>query len=336
MGVLVLAAVAFDGMSIAGARSAVGGGPALVAGDPAIAAVHADRSSPSSVDARGAAALDGVARGWAGLAPGERSVPDAGCSAAAATPGGSPKTASTRVVDTSSASRSLSRSTAATRPIAAFLGDSYTSGYNGAGYGRAGWPALVSAAIKLRELNRAVPGTGFVNAGWTGQPIRTQVAAVVRANPRIVFLVGGHNDRRYPTATTRAAAMAVIDRLHRDVPHATLVVIGPIWSGDVAPPSLVSLRDALRRKARRVGAQFVDPIAGRWLAGSAKRFIGSDGLHPTNAGHRHIAALVLGALRARERTRPTSRQAPAVAGPPASASPAIGPRREIALSPCGF
>ena len=190
-----------------------------------------------------------------------------------------------------------------TRPVAAFLGDSYTSGYNGAGYGRSGWPAIVSAALGLRSLNRAVPGTGFVNPGWTGQPIRTQVAAVIRADPRIVILAGGHNDRRFSTAATRAAAIAVVDRIHRALPDAKLVVIGPIWSGDVAPASLLRLRDALRRKAGAVGALFVDPIRGGWLAGDAKRYIGPDGLHPTNAGHRHIAALVLRALRAAGPTR---------------------------------
>ncbi|HEU4673641.1 MAG TPA: SGNH/GDSL hydrolase family protein, partial [Candidatus Limnocylindrales bacterium] len=179
---------------------------------------------------------------------------------------------------------SAHRTVPRTRAVAAFLGDSYTSGYNGAGYGGSGWPAIVSAKLGLRRLNVAVPGTGFVNPGWTGQPIRTRVAAVIRASPRIVFLAAGHNDQRFATSVTHAAAIAVIERLHRALPASKLVVIGPIWSGNRPPQSLFVLRDALRREASSVGAVFIDPIAGGWLAGSSIRYIGPDGLHPTNAG----------------------------------------------------
>ena len=255
------------------------------------------------------------------MPPGERVEAAPACSGAvpraASTTEPSPAPAAATTVP--AAQRGSSRVATRTAPIAAFLGDSYSSGFNGAGYGTSGWPAIVSAALRLRPLNRAVPGTGFVNPGWTGQPIRTQVAAVIRADPRIVFVVGGHNERRDPTADTRAAAIAVIDRLHRGLPHATLVVIGPIWSGDSAPASLVRLRDALRREAKVVGARFIDPIAGRWLAGAAKRYIGSDGLHPTNAGHRHIAALVLRALRPLG-ARPAAARPAAMDAPP-SANP---------------
>ncbi|HEU4674022.1 MAG TPA: hypothetical protein VFS32_14115, partial [Candidatus Limnocylindrales bacterium] len=65
------------------------------------------------------------------------------------------------------------------------------------------------------------------------------------------------------------------------------------------------LRDALRREASSVGAVFIDPIAGGWLAGSSIRYIGPDGLHPTNAGHRHLAQLVLDGLRTPKHERPS-------------------------------
>jgi lysophospholipase L1-like esterase len=213
--------------------------------------------------------------------------------------------------------------------VAAFLGDSYTSGFNGVGLGRAGWPAIVSASIGLRSVNRAVPGTGFVNPGWTGQPIRTRVSDVIRASPRVVFLVGGHNDRRFGASPTGAAADAVIDRLHAGLPLATLVIIGPIWPDGSAPASLRVLRDHLRRKAGAVGAIFIDPIRDGWFAGAAHRLIGPDGIHPTNAGHRRIAAVVLRAIRASSRSvapgvgasaTPSASPAPSVASP-ALASP---------------
>ena len=192
----------------------------------------------------------------------------------------------------------LPRSVATTRSVAAFLGDSYTTGYNGAGVGRAGWPAIVAASLGLRPRVRAVAGTGFVNPGWTGQPIRSRLPSVISADPRVVFLVGGHNDRRFNTTRSAKAAGAVIDRLHQALPTAILVVIGPIWADGNTPTSLRLLRDHLRRQATANGAIFIDPLRDGWFAGQAHRFIGPDGIHPTDAGHRHIAKLVLRALRA--------------------------------------
>jgi lysophospholipase L1-like esterase len=183
-----------------------------------------------------------------------------------------------------------------TRPVAAFLGDSYTSGYVGAGLGRAGWPAIVGASLDLRPDVRAVPGTGFVNPGWTEQPIRTQASGVIGARPRIVFVAGGHNDRRFSTSRSTKAADAVLDRLRRALPDSILVVIGPIWQDGSPPASLRALRDHLRRKAAAIDAIFIDPLRDGWFAGSARGLIGPDGVHPTDAGHRHIAKLVLRAV----------------------------------------
>ena len=224
-------------------------------------------------------------------------------------------------------------STPKTRPVAAFLGDSYTTGYNGAGLGRAGWPAIVAASLKLRPQVRAVAGTGFVNPGWTGQPIRTRVTSVINAHPQIVFLAAGHNDRRYATARSTKAADAVIDRLHKALPDSVLVVIGPIWQGGDTPRSLGLLRDHLRRKAGAIGAVFVDPLRAGWFAGAAHRLIGPDGIHPTNAGHRHIASLVLRALHAAPRFATTPAAHPVSPGTSGVKTAAVsgGP---LPLPPC--
>jgi lysophospholipase L1-like esterase len=217
-----------------------------------------------------------------------------------------------------------------TAPVAAFLGDSYSTGYNGAGVGAAGWPAIVSAALGLRPLNRAVAGTGFVNPGWTSQPVGSRLDSVIGAAPRILFLVAGHNDRRYSTSASQAAATAVIDRLSAKLPATALVVIGPIWQDARAPASLRTLNDHLRAQALRAGATFIDAIRGGWFAGSAHGFIGPDGIHPTNAGHRHIAELVLAAVASQRSLTKTelSRPATGIVTPgksaPAGRSPSTG------------
>jgi len=222
-----------------------------------------------------------------------------------------------------------------TRDVAAFLGDSYTSGYEGVGMGSDGWPALVSASFGWRMTNLAVPGTGFVNPGWTDQPMRTQLAEVVRLQPGVVVIAAGHNDRRYGAARASDAADDLIDRLHADLPDAILVIVGPIWQDGSPATSIIGLRNHLRGKAADVGALFIDPLAGRWFAGSNHAFIGSDGIHPTSAGHRHIAELVLAALRADPRFAPTAAPTPTAAPAPEPADGARNPAgRSLVATAC--
>lgn len=186
--------------------------------------------------------------------------------------------------------------TAGAGGTAVYLGDSYTSGWAGAGIGARGWPRLVGAEIGWRTVNLAVPGTGFLNPGWTGQPIGTRLAAAIAARPDVVVIAGGHNDSRWSAEATASAADRVLDRLHAALPDALLVVVAPIWQDGSPPARCRVLRDRLRAKAASLDAVFIDPLADAWFAGGSHRFIGRDGIHPTNAGHRFIADRVLAAL----------------------------------------
>ncbi len=181
---------------------------------------------------------------------------------------------------------------------AVFLGDSYTSGWNGAGLGPRSWPALVGVARGWKVVNLAVPGTGFMNPGWTNQPIASRVDAAVRQRPDIVFIVGGHNDSRWSTSTTIQAADRVIERLRAALPHAVIVIVGPIWPNASPPTRCIMLRAGLRTEGTAIAHTiFIDPLAERWFAGASHRYIGPDGLHPTNSGHAFIAQRVLADLR---------------------------------------
>jgi lysophospholipase L1-like esterase len=179
---------------------------------------------------------------------------------------------------------------------AVFLGDSFTSGWNGGGIGARGWPRLVGAARGWKTVNLAVAGTGFVNPGWTKQPIEALVASAVHQHPDVIVLAGGHNDSRWSVSATAGAADDAIDRLRASAPDALLVVVGPIWQDGNPPRRCLALRDRLRDKAAEVGAVFIDPLADGWFSGRAHRLIGPDGVHPTDAGHRLIANRVLAAL----------------------------------------
>ncbi len=181
---------------------------------------------------------------------------------------------------------------------AVFLGDSYTTGWNGAGLGGRGWPAIVGRAEHWSTAILAVAGTGFLNPGWTGQTIGSRVSAAIRQRPDVVFIAGGHNNSRWSASATGRAADDVIDRLHQALPDAVLVIVAPIWQDGNPPVRCLTLRDHLRRKAASVGAIFIDPLDDRWFAGANHAFIGPDGIHPTDAGHRHIAGRILTRLAA--------------------------------------
>jgi lysophospholipase L1-like esterase len=179
---------------------------------------------------------------------------------------------------------------------AVFLGDSYTTGWNGAGIAARGWPKLVANALGWKTMNLAVAGTGFVNPGWTNQPLGSRVAEAIRLKPDIVFVAAGHNDSRWSDGATARAADRAIDRLRRGLPDAMIVIVGPIWPSGRPPARCLELRDHLRHKAASIDAEFIDPLREGWFAGANGRLIGADGIHPTNAGHRQMAERVLADL----------------------------------------
>ncbi|MEO8570071.1 MAG: SGNH/GDSL hydrolase family protein [Chloroflexota bacterium] len=272
VGLALLAGVSAFGLATPVPTGAVLG----LVSDPGPA--EAAASAPGSATARGSATLGPIYEAGTALVPTRPAIvlpqPTAGV-----------------------AVRAASRTAVPTTGTAVFLGDSYTTGYNGAGLGARGWPRLVSANHGWKTVNLAVAGTGFINPGWTGQAVGTQVSAAIRAKPAIVFIAAGHNDSRWSASSVAAAADKVIDRIHAALPGTTLVILAPIWPTGSPPSRCLTLRDHLRQKAVAVGAMFIDPLAEGWFAGSAEREIGPDGIHPTDAGHSRMATFVLRHLR---------------------------------------
>jgi acyl-CoA thioesterase-1 len=203
------------------------------------------------------------------------------------------------------------------RGYAVVIGDSYSSGWAGVGEGSNSWPSILGRAQDWRITNLAVPGTGFVNPGWTNDPVRTQVAAAINLKPGIVIVASGHNDERYAASTVNRAADVALGRLRTGLPNAMIVVVGPIWPDSDPDPTIVALRDHLRGTAAGIDALFIDPIAGGWFSGANHKYVGSDGTHPTSAGYRRIATLLIAAFRSDPRLAATPLPAvEAVATPP--------------------
>jgi lysophospholipase L1-like esterase len=190
-----------------------------------------------------------------------------------------------------------------TQPVAPYhrivvIGDSYTEGTDEGGRGVHGWPALVwgdlqAQGVQVRPIVAGEGGAGYVNRGWRGFTFDHYAQTVTRDTELVVFF-GGSNDADLPPDQLAhrfetAAHFAFIDA-KTVAPTATLMVIGPACPWPVSMEDL-RVRDSLRDQAQAVGAMFVDPIAERWLV-ETPELIGADGVHPTDDGHKYLAARI--------------------------------------------
>jgi lysophospholipase L1-like esterase len=176
-------------------------------------------------------------------------------------------------------------------PVVAFLGDSYTGGSDmDSGDGHR-WPELLSHALGWEEADFAIGGSGYTTAG--AQPMANRfidrVPDIVAAAPDMVVVAGGANDAAAAPGEFRAAVDTVLATLSSQLPDTTIVVLSPFWRTE--PPAVViRMRDALHASATAVDAYFID--VSDLFSGDGRRFIGADGVHPTDEGHRFIANVV--------------------------------------------
>lgn len=174
----------------------------------------------------------------------------------------------------------------------AIIGDSYTRGSDMGGNGDAGWPVLVEHQLRKQGMNTiptvgADRGSGYAATGNKGTVFADQIPKAVKPNDRLVVLFGSVNDGGFADDLS-----VVVQRTLADVktaaPQARLLVIGPAWVDANPPPQVLRSRDVVKSQAEAMGATFVDPIAEGWFA-DRPDLIGSDGMHPTDAGHQYLA-----------------------------------------------
>ena len=181
------------------------------------------------------------------------------------------------------------------------IGDSYTGGSLMGGDGAANWANVVQGYLD-RDTYRipwsvdAGGGSGYTQGGTRGLTFLDLVDEAVTGNDDIVVIFGSRNDD--DPAAVDEASIKVFARVRELAPSAQLLVIGPAWVNENVPASILGIRDALERNASAVGAAFLDPIADRWFFGPDAALIGSDGVHPTDAGHEYMALRILPAIEA--------------------------------------
>ena len=195
-----------------------------------------------------------------------------------------------------------------TQPVAPYhhivvIGDSYTEGSSEGGQGVYGWPALVwgdlqTLGVQVRPIVAGEGGAGYATPGRQGITFGDYARIVLNYthDAELVVFFGGSNDSDISPERLGPAAVAAFNKTKTAAPAATLLVIGPVWPGSDPPPKILRVRDTLRDQAQTVGAVFVDPIAEGWLADTPE-LIGADGVHPTNDGHKYLAARIAPLIR---------------------------------------
>ena len=180
----------------------------------------------------------------------------------------------------------------------AIIGDSYTSGSMVGGNGAANWTAVAQGLLAADgyQVDLAVlglSGSGYVRVGGTGLTFTEGVPKVVSDQTQLVVVFGSLNDGASAPGAVAASAELALQGIDRAAPSTRIVIIGPQWIDGDPPANLLAIRDALASTVgRHARLTFVDPLAEGWFAGASAALIGNDGLHPTDAGHRHLAELI--------------------------------------------
>lgn len=170
------------------------------------------------------------------------------------------------------------------RPAMLVVGDSYTGGsLENEG---AEWPLIVGSERDWAVVRDAVGGTGYLNGGPDGG--QTFISRVERTTaiytPDVVLLAGGINDVSLGDPEQIAkAAQQELRQLREGFPAAELVMLSNFVNGR-PDDSALAVRDALRGVAQAERVPFIDVT--KFLTPGN---VGSDGIHPTDAGHSELA-----------------------------------------------
>lgn len=180
----------------------------------------------------------------------------------------------------------------------AVLGDSYAAGH-GLGKASDSFAHVLAQQACWTLYNNAQSGTGYVSAahhvhGYRAYPDR--VDDLVAHHPLVVVIQGSDNDIYVPTDAIVAGARTTYSRLHRALPQARIVAVGPVTVPGTQTALLTHVRDALVGATAESNVDFVDPIALQWLP-DEKLFM-TDREHPTMRGHQELANDILVQLHA--------------------------------------
>jgi lysophospholipase L1-like esterase len=167
------------------------------------------------------------------------------------------------------------------------------------------YPTKLRTALRARYTTQAA-GIEVINGGWPGEWAQDgakrleQVLPALR--PEVVIILEGINDLASTLEHGIRPAAIAIDRMAREargrganVMLATLPPSRPPGAHAVDDWLIRELNSRIRGIATGENAVLVDLYEG--MSSDVGRYIGPDGLHPTEAGYERIAELMLLAIR---------------------------------------
>lgn len=201
-----------------------------------------------------------------------------------------------------------------TRPLALFIGDSYTAGESSAGLSYA-----CRAALRMGWLCAlsAVGGTGYISGGpanrwddpYTGKSlsfIERIPGLSAKYDPDLVVLDGGRNDDFAPRTYAFEETVSTLGEVRRAWPRAQIVFVRPRFLDD--PTDDLGMTDEFMARLKATpdakGVIFIDPLS--TLSGTdTSDLLASDKIHPNAEGEKRILAALIEALQTRN-VRPPS------------------------------
>lgn len=203
------------------------------------------------------------------------------------------------------------------------FGDSLSEGSSmNTGGGAGTWAPKAASLLGYDNCwNEARGGTGYITAG-SYATLANRVATDVIANtPTKLIVWAGYNDSGGSQPSISTAAASLYSTLKAGLPSAAIYVIG-CWSPTGSPGASLTNTDAtLRAAAAAASLPFISPITGAcysasgalmathgaWITGTgragattgtgnADTYIGTDAIHPTDAGHAYLAKRITAAL----------------------------------------
>jgi lysophospholipase L1-like esterase len=165
-------------------------------------------------------------------------------------------------------------------------------------------------------------GTGYITAGSYATFGDRVNADVIAWNPTRLIILGGYNDNGGSQSAISTAAASLYSAIKTGLPSCEVYVIG-CWAPTGSPAaSIVNTDSTLKAAAAAAGYPFISPVTGSvydstgtliathgpWItgtgrvgattgSGNADTYIGTDAVHPTDAGHVYLARRITAAVR---------------------------------------
>jgi lysophospholipase L1-like esterase len=184
-------------------------------------------------------------------------------------------------------------------------GDSWTNN-TGTADGIRGFPYTAGLLCGIQDTWQAgIGGTGYLQDSTQGNHLGARLSSdIYPNNPDILLLCFGSDDTAYTTAQVATEAEKDWNAIMGNLPDCLLIVMGPYAcpaaGGNPNYANAAPYNTALKNAAADCGVHFIDPIGGSWITGTgyvgatngtgtSDTLTGTDGVHPSQAGHDFMA-----------------------------------------------